>query len=273
MLRVADDEMAKEVVQMPTTSLEEDTGSDPLDLATASLEGGRTDRRRNIDHRDARGGSITVERLDRSSIGAVAEILAVAFLDERVWSYVIDAPPRRRLRLQKPFFHGLARGYAAFSELHGAYIDGRLVGAGIRVPPGRWPLSRRERLTSTVWVALGLLPSIAADPKAAMSFFSGVWELERHHPHDRPHWHLAFVGVHPGFRRRGVATALGRFVLEQADAAGVGCYFETSGEETVALYERLGFEVRETIEPLPGGPMMWTMWREPEAAVAGPSTG
>jgi ribosomal protein S18 acetylase RimI-like enzyme len=257
---------------MPTTSRAQDTGSDPLDLATASPDDAGMDRRRDADHPDARAASITVGRLDRSSIGAVADILAVAFLDERVWSYVIDAPPRRRLRLQRPFFHGLARGYASFSELHGAYIDGRLVGAGIRVPPDRWPLSRRQRITSTFWVALGLLPSIAADPKAAMAFFSGVAELERHHPHDRPHWHLAFVGVHPGSRRLGVATALGRFVLEQADAAGVGCYFETSGEETVALYQRLGFEVRETIEPLPGGPTMWTMWREPGAAVVGRST-
>ena len=254
---------------MPSTSPEQDTGSEPSNPAMASPAEARTDRRRDVDHSDAPDGSITVERLDRSSIGAVADILALAFLDERVWSYVIDAPPRRRLRLQRPFFHGLVRGYASFSELHGASIDDRLVGAGIRVPPGRWPLSRRERLTSTFWVALGLLPSIAADPRAALSFFSGVAELERHHPYDRPHWHLAFVGVHPWFRRRGVATALGRFVLEQADAAGVGCYFETSGEETVALYQRLGFEVRETIEPLPGGPTMWTMWREPRVAAVG----
>ena len=51
----------------------------------------------------------------------------------------------------------------------------------------------------------------------------------------------------------------------------MGCYFETSGEGRMALYRRLGFEVRDTIEPLPGGPTMWSMWREPRVATDGPA--
>lgn len=75
--------------------------------------------------------------VDRSAMGAVANILALAFIDELVWSYAVGGPPRRRLRTQVPFFHELVRGDASFSERHGARLGGRLVGARIGVPPGR----------------------------------------------------------------------------------------------------------------------------------------
>jgi len=255
--------MPQAVLDGHAQGAQSDDASPPGDPAERVRPGGHAGK-------DTRDGPIVVERLGTTDIGAVADILALAFLDERAFSHALAAPPRRRLRLLTPFFHGLVRGYASFGELHGARLDGRLVGAGIRIPPGRWPLWRRDRITSTLWISLGLLPLLAADPRAVRSFFTGIAELERHHPHDRPHWYLAFVGVHPAFRRQGVATALARYVLDQADRAGVGCYFETSGEGTAALYRRLGFEERETIEPLPGGPTWWTMWREPHARPTAP---
>jgi ribosomal protein S18 acetylase RimI-like enzyme len=76
------------------------------------------------------------------------------------------------------------------------------------------------------------------------------------------------VGVHPSFRRRGVATALAKFVIDQADADGVGCYLETYGDGTEALYRRLGFEVRDRWEVGPGAPLARTMWREPASTAA-----
>ena len=87
--------------------------------------------------------------------------------------------------------------------------------------------------------------------------------LQGRHPRHMPHWYLWCMGVHPSFRRRGVASALARFVIAQADAAGVGCYTETFGDKTEALYRGFGFEVRERWEVLPGAPMARTMWRDP----------
>ena len=74
---------------------------------------------------------------------------------------------------------------------------------------------------------------------------------------------LRTMGVHPSFRRRGVASALARYVTSKADADGGGCYTEVVGDGTEALYRGFGFEVRERWEIEPGAPMARTMRRDP----------
>ena len=103
---------------------------------------------------------------------------------------------------------------------------------------------------------------LVAFPRAVRSAGS-MHALQGHHPRDTPHWYLWCMGVHPSFRLRGVASALARFVTAQADAAGVGCYTETFGDKTEALYRGFGFEVRERLEVVPGAPIARTMWRDP----------
>jgi ribosomal protein S18 acetylase RimI-like enzyme len=218
---------------------------------------------------DGRAGKVTtddgivIRRLDPASGGRVADLFALAFVDEPIFSSVLDCPPRRRHRLFVPFFHALVRGHLPYSELHGAFLDGRLVGCGLRVPPGRWPPSRLEGMRSTLWEGLGLIPVFMVRPGALRAFMAGQPEIARHHPSDRPHWYLNYMGVHPRFRRQGIATRLARYVIDQADRAGHGCYVETAGEGTRELYLRLGFEVRDTFRPLPRLPWMWTLWRHP----------
>ena len=206
---------------------------------------------------------IVIRRLDQASSGRVADLFALAFVDEPIFSSVLDCRPRRRRRLLAPFFHALVRGHLPYSELHGAFLDGRLVGCGLRVPPGHWPLSRREAMRSTLCEGLGLIPVFMVRPGALRVFMTGMREIERRHPDDPPHWYLNYMGVHPWFRRQGVATRLARFVIDQADRAGHGCYVETGGEGTRELYLRLGFEIRDTFKPTPGLPWMWTLWRDP----------
>jgi ribosomal protein S18 acetylase RimI-like enzyme len=208
------------------------------------------------------GDRITVERLDPSSYREALDVLALSWTDEPVLSHVLDGTPRRRLRVLRPFLWSGFMSYPGAIEVHGARLDGRLVGVGVRYPPGRWPVTRREELRGWVWGILGTLPMLVAFPQARRSFGS-MNALQSHHPRDTPHWYLWCMGVHPSFRRRGVASALARFVTAQADAAGVGCYTETFGDKTEALYRGFGFEVRERLEVLPGAPMARTMWRDP----------
>lgn len=40
-------------------------------------------------------------------------------------------------------------------------------------------------------------------------------------------------------------------------------YLEASSERSKALYERLGWEFTGEAVRLPGGPLMWPMWRKP----------
>ena len=78
------------------------------------------------------------------------------------------------------------------------------------------------------------------------------------------------MGVHPAYRRQGVASALARYVTRQADEAGVGCYLETFGDSAEALYQGFGFHVRERFEIAPDAPLGRTMWRDPHPLEARP---
>jgi GNAT superfamily N-acetyltransferase len=85
--------------------------------------------------------------------------------------------------------------------------------------------------------------------------------MEAHHPHE-PHWYLNVVSTLPSRQSQGLGAAVLRPVLEQADAAGLPCYLESTNPRNRTLYYRNGFDDREEI-PLDGGPSMLAMWREP----------
>ena len=51
-------------------------------------------------------------------------------------------------------------------------------------------------------------------------------------------------------------------MLERCDHDGIPAYLEATSDRNRALYERHGFRVRGNI-PLPGGPALWRMWRDP----------
>ena len=78
--------------------------------------------------------------------------------------------------------------------------------------------------------------------------------MHRSRPHEE-FWYLAGVGAVR--RGEGIGTALLRHRLDQVRGPA---YLESSKRENIALYERFGFELRETIS-LPDGPDLWPMWR------------
>ena len=74
----------------------------------------------------------------------------------------------------------------------------------------------------------------------------------------RPHeefWYLAGVGAVR--RGEGVGTALLGHRLGRVTGPA---YLESSKRENIALYERFGFELRDSLQ-LPDGPELWPMWR------------
>jgi GNAT superfamily N-acetyltransferase len=81
------------------------------------------------------------------------------------------------------------------------------------------------------------------------------------HPHER-HWYLNVVSTLPSHQNRGLGSAVLQPVLEDADLQGWPCYLESSNPRNVSLYLRHGF-VETGQLPLPDGPSLIQMWREP----------
>jgi ribosomal protein S18 acetylase RimI-like enzyme len=87
--------------------------------------------------------------------------------------------------------------------------------------------------------------------------------LEQKHPHE-PHWYLGALGVEPDRQGNGVGTALLEEILAICDRECEGAYLEASRPESARLYERLGFEHQEVLEPSSigvGGPRLYLMYR------------
>jgi ribosomal protein S18 acetylase RimI-like enzyme len=140
---------------------------------------------------------------------------------------------------------------------HGeSYTHEELIGGSHWMPPGTWRVSplTQLRLTPSLVRAMG---------GATLRLLRAFTYIERHHPHEPPHWYLAMVGVAPPWQGRGYGSALMRPVLESCDAERVPAYLEASTPRNVALYERNGFEVVEECRYADDGPPLWRMWREP----------
>jgi ribosomal protein S18 acetylase RimI-like enzyme len=98
--------------------------------------------------------------------------------------------------------------------------------------------------------------------ESALAKLRGLAVIPSAHPHDQRHWYLAAVGTRPDAQNRGSGRLVIAPVLADADAAGVGCYLESSNVRNIAFYERLGFRTIGLIQ-IPGGPALTPMWRAP----------
>ncbi|NHD15566.1 MULTISPECIES: N-acetyltransferase [Actinopolyspora] len=88
--------------------------------------------------------------------------------------------------------------------------------------------------------------------------------LNPHRPAE-PVWFLGTVGVDPGSQGAGMAGAVIRPGLVEAERAGRPVYLETSQERNVRIYRRFGFEVVAEVEIPDDGPRTWAMMRRPGA--------
>lgn len=184
------------------------------------------------------------------AIDGPASTLSRAFMDEPLFTYLWPDPRQRRRRVPD-FFELMVR-----TGLEHGVCDTSpdLGGAAIWRRPGEWQLG---------WgtVALNLhriLPLFGSGLGRALRIIRLV---ERRHP-ARPHWYLAYLGVDPEHRGKGIARALLRSRLAQCDQAGMPAYLETQRSENLALYRSVGFELVGE-ERVSGGPLSYFMWREP----------
>lgn len=81
------------------------------------------------------------------------------------------------------------------------------------------------------------------------------------HPHE-PHWYLNVLSTRPQRQGQGLGARVLQPVLARCDAEGVASYLESSNPRNMTLYRRQGYEQIGEL-PLPDGPSLYPMWRNP----------
>ncbi len=201
-----------------------------------------------------------VAALRAGQVDAAAELLAAAFFDDPLFRYLCPDEARRRrvlLHLQRT----VIRLYATAGEARVIGEDDGPLGVLLRAAPGELtpPLGAFLRFLGANLLAR---PSVRPALPRVVGGIRMLAHVERHHLAD-PHWYVAVLGVAPAAQGRGVGRALLDDVFARAEADGVPVYLETTNPDNVPLYEHLGFETREELEPPGGGPPVWTMLRRP----------
>jgi len=183
-------------------------------------------------------------------VDALATTLTRAFDDDplTMWLFPEEAARRRKL---PAFFRSLLRASMPFGEVYTA-ADGGC--AAIWNPPGTFPMGwyKDARLGLTTTRLVG--PRITKCARGLMYFAS-------HHPKER-HWYLQMLGTDPELQGKGAGSAIIAPVLERCDREHERIYLESSKERNIPFYARHGFEVDREIH-VPGGPVVWAMWRDP----------
>jgi ribosomal protein S18 acetylase RimI-like enzyme len=183
----------------------------------------------------------------------LAQALASAFQDDPVITWIFPDQQRRRAVL-RAFMEFRLRKLAFPHDEVWMTADGAAAAVWLP-PPGRWQLSRPQRLR--------LLPALVRFlGLRTVSVLGGLDRMEARHPHDPSHWYLFILGAEQAAQGQGLGSALLSHMLARVDADGMAAYLESSNERNLALYGRHGFEITSEVV-IPGGPRIWPMWREP----------
>jgi GNAT superfamily N-acetyltransferase len=186
---------------------------------------------------------------EASDLDTLAGLLADAFAELPPSIWLISDPIARR-EIFPGYFrifleHGFASGFVYTTpDLSGVALWLPVHGAGPTVPPG---YHQRLPVACAPWTS---------------RFIAFDTALEKRYPVGREHHHLALLGVRPGRQGRGIGTALLAAHQQLLDGEGLPAYLEASSPASRRLYLRHGYEDRGPLIELPGGPVLFPMWRE-----------
>jgi len=190
---------------------------------------------------------VEVSRVERGELDAAAALLARAFAEQPLMSFLLGGPGREReLRL---IFGALCRD--AWRAGCVEAVDGAVA---VWLAPGAHPSPlRREARLLPSWGRLA-----AARPRAIPRLLRASAALDALHPAG-PHWFLSLLGTEPGLQGRGLGGALLEHGLRRAEADGVPVHLDTDHPRNVAWYRRFGFEVTAEVRVMAGAPQSWGM--------------
>ncbi len=147
----------------------------------------------------------------------------------------------------------------AVEEFNCTYTNETRSAAAIWIPPGKKIFAGLRDIP----LLLRLIPRVGL--RNLFGRLHGNDVMEKHYP-SAPHYHLLAVGVCPEAQGKRIGSSIIQPVLEICDKEKLPAYLETSNLKNLAFYQRFQFKLHEEF-PLPhGGPVIWTMWREPQSS-------
>ena len=186
-----------------------------------------------------------VRRGTHADVEAAADTLAAAFTGY-IWSdWTIEADDQEG-RLRRGFALILEHAIVPYAEL---WVTDDCAAAAIWTPPEPDP-----RLREAFRAIASELDDVAGDRAAAND--AAEAQVAGLRPAG-PFWYLASIGTRPERQREGLGAA----VLAPVLARGERAYLETSAEDNLRFYARLGFEVVGETVIEGGGPPVWAMLR------------
>lgn len=190
---------------------------------------------------------ISLRRPTTTEVDRCASLLAAAFMDEPLTSWIIDEKAVRKPFL-KTMFNVTVRQYLAFGDV---LVDDAVHGISLGFPPDSWPppTAFDDEFTD---LRLGL-------PTRARTRLDIVDEhLAPLHPHE-DHYYFGYAAVAHG-SSRGLGTALIAGLVEVADTVATISHAEAGNDGGRIILERSGFAIEHVVD-LPDGPRVWVTGR------------
>ena len=197
---------------------------------------------------------MAVRRATAADVDVVSDVLADAFFDDPVVTWLIPASMSRRAWRIRRLWRLTARSY--FRNDKPVYLTADGHGAALWAPPGTWIPAMSDQLRD-------LPPMLPVFGRKVVRASQVQAQMMKAHPKRPKHWYLYAIGTRVASQGRGLGSAMLREVLDKVDDAGEPAYLESSNIRNVPLYERHGFKVVEEIQLDGGGPPLWRMWRDP----------
>ncbi|MBI5289995.1 MAG: GNAT family N-acetyltransferase [Chloroflexi bacterium] len=210
------------------------------------------------DHVRIAGEAAAVRALRDDRVEEAAAMMARAFFDYPMWTWILPDETHRREALLVS-----ARASVLWGRIlgHTFVIGEPLSGLAIWAPPGMADADVDPDGSRTHWD--DVVRAIGPD---GMRKFEAMIEVQR--PLREKHipaggWYLPWLGVEPAAQRTGSGTALLRDMFARLDAEGVATYLETEKAANVPYYLKHGYALAHEGELPDGGPAFWSMRREP----------